>query len=73
MQMVFQSPRDSFDPRKTIGYSIGESLWNQKIAPDRRQEQVRSLLDAACLRRGKTVIPTSSVGDSASGPPSPGP
>lgn len=49
MQMVFQSPRDSFDPRKTIGYSIGESLRNQKFSPARRQEQVRSLLEQCGL------------------------
>lgn len=28
-QMVFQSPLDSFDPKKTLGYSIGESLKNE--------------------------------------------
>jgi len=28
MQMVFQNPLESFDPRKTIGNGIGESLLN---------------------------------------------
>ena len=28
MQMVFQNPVGSFDPRKTLGYGIGESLKN---------------------------------------------
>ena len=29
MQMIFQSPEDSFNPRKTLGWSIGEPLRNQ--------------------------------------------
>ncbi len=28
VQMVFQSPRDSFDPRRTLGDGVGESLRN---------------------------------------------
>jgi ABC-type dipeptide/oligopeptide/nickel transport system ATPase subunit len=28
MQMIFQLPEDSFDPRKTLGWSIGEPLRN---------------------------------------------
>lgn len=28
MQMIFQMPEDSFDPRKTLGWSIGEPLRN---------------------------------------------
>ena len=28
MQMVFQTPTDSFDPRRTLGDGIGESLRN---------------------------------------------
>ena len=28
MQMVWQNPQDSFDPRKTLGWSIGEGMRN---------------------------------------------
>ena len=28
MQMIFQSPEDSFNPRRTLGWSIGEPLRN---------------------------------------------
>lgn len=31
MQMVFQSPVSSFDPRKTVGYGISESLRNNGV------------------------------------------
>ena len=38
MQMVFQTPTDSFDPRCTLGDGIGESLrnngWSRKAAKD---------------------------------------
>ena len=38
MQMVFQTPTDSFDPRHTLGDGIGESLrnngWSRKAAKD---------------------------------------
>lgn len=49
MQMVFQSPRASFDPRKTIGYGIEESLSNQKVPPKERTRQVVSLLEQCGL------------------------
>lgn len=49
MQMVFQSPRASFDPRKTVGQSIGESLMNQKIPPAQRRERVGFLLEQCGL------------------------
>lgn len=32
IQMVFQNPMDSFDPKKTLGYGIGENLRNQKAS-----------------------------------------
>ena len=31
MQMVFQSPAESFDPRRTLGDGIGEGLKNMGI------------------------------------------
>lgn len=46
MQMVFQSPAGSFDPRKTIGYSIGEGMHNRGV---RKTE--RNLRTAALLRQ----------------------
>lgn len=49
MQMVFQSPRASFNPRKTVGQSIGESLMNQKIPPAQRRERVGFLLEQCGL------------------------
>ena len=37
MQMIFQLPEDSFDPRRTLGWSIGEPLrnYNFKNVDDR--------------------------------------
>lgn len=32
MQMVFQTPADSFDPRRTLGDGIGESLRNAGLS-----------------------------------------
>ena len=49
MQMVFQSPRASFNLRKTVGQSIGESLMNQKIPPAQRRERVGFLLEQCGL------------------------
>lgn len=49
MQMVFQSPMGSFDPRKTIGYGIGESLANCGIPKSDRVVQVSSLLEQCGL------------------------
>lgn len=49
MQMVFQSPTGSFDPRKTIGYGIGESLANCGISKADRMVQVFSLLEQCGL------------------------
>ena len=31
MQMIFQNPEESFNPRQTLGWSIGEPLRNHKI------------------------------------------
>ena len=39
MQMVFQTPADSFDPRRTLGDGIGESLSRKKT-----REKVEALL-----------------------------
>lgn len=49
MQMVFQSPAGSFDPRKTIGYSIGESLCNEGVHKSERKDRTAQLLEQCGL------------------------
>jgi oligopeptide/dipeptide ABC transporter ATP-binding protein len=51
VQMVFQDPAGSLDPRFTIGRSIGEALDIHRLARDaaERAERVRSLLDSVGL------------------------
>lgn len=44
MQMVFQTPAESFDPRRTLGDGIGESLRNRGLgARETRRETARLL------------------------------
>ena len=49
MQMVFQSPVGSFDPRKTIGSGIGESLANHGLSRAERGRRVAELLEQCGL------------------------
>lgn len=49
MQMVFQSPMGSFDPRKTIGYSVGESLRNSGMPQAERNRRTAQLLEQCGL------------------------
>lgn len=44
MQMVFQMPGESFDPRCTLGDGIGESLRNMGISKAETRERVEKLL-----------------------------
>ncbi|MBD9221137.1 MAG: ATP-binding cassette domain-containing protein, partial [Clostridiales bacterium] len=44
MQMVFQTPADSFDPRRTLGDGIGESLRNAGLSKKETREKVEALL-----------------------------
>lgn len=44
MQMVFQPPTDSFDPRRTLGDGIGESLRNIGMSRKETREEVERLL-----------------------------
>ena len=44
MQMVFQSPADSFDPRRTLGDGIGESLLNSGMRRAQAKEEIKKLL-----------------------------
>ncbi|HBJ17059.1 MAG TPA: ABC transporter ATP-binding protein [Clostridiales bacterium] len=51
MQMVFQAPADSFDPRRTLGDGIGESLRNAGFSKKETQERVEALLEKCGLPR----------------------
>lgn len=44
MQMVFQTPAESFDPRCTLGDGIGESLRNMGISKKETRNRVEKLL-----------------------------
>ena len=44
MQMVFQTPTDSFDPRRTLGDGIGESLRNLGMGRAETKQEVERLL-----------------------------
>ena len=44
MQMVFQTPTDSFDPRRTLGDGIAESLVNHGTAKKEAMAQAEHLL-----------------------------
>lgn len=49
IQMVFQMPAASFDPRKTLGSGIGESLKNKGMSKTEIQEKVVRLLEQCGL------------------------
>lgn len=49
MQMVFQTPTDSFDPRRTLGDGIGESLRNIGMSRKETREEVERLLGKCSL------------------------
>lgn len=49
MQMVFQSPKDSFDPRKTIGNAISESMGNNGIPKEEQARRTLKLLEQCGL------------------------
>ncbi|MER6526294.1 ATP-binding cassette domain-containing protein [Streptomyces sp. NPDC001508] len=49
LQMIFQDPYASFDPRLTIAESITEPLHLHKTGSDRPQERVAELLDQVGL------------------------
>ncbi len=49
MQMVFQSPMASFDPRKTIGNGICESMVNNGLSKEEQARRLRELLDQCGL------------------------
>lgn len=49
MQMVFQTPAESFDPRRTLGDGIGESLRNAGVSRKETRERVETLLEKCGL------------------------
>ena len=49
MQMVFQMPMESFDPRCTLGDGIGESLRNMGITRAETRKRVENLLERCGL------------------------
>ena len=49
IQMVFQMPMESFDPRCTLGDGIGESLRNMGISRDETRKRVENLLEKCGL------------------------
>lgn len=44
MQMVFQMPMESFDPRRNLGDGIGESLRNMGLSKKETEKKVEELL-----------------------------
>ena len=49
IQMVFQMPMESFDPRCTLGDGIGESLRNMGLSRKETRERVEKLLERGGL------------------------
>ena len=49
IQMVFQDPVSSFDPRRTLGDGIGESLRNNGISRQEAWKQAEQLLEQCGL------------------------
>ena len=49
VQMVFQSPAGSFDPRKTVGYGISESMRNSGMPKAERRRRTEELLEQCGL------------------------
>lgn len=52
MQMVFQTPADSFDPRRTLGDGIGESLRNNGMSKREAKPKTARLLELCGLPAG---------------------
>ena len=44
MQMVFQTPTESFDPRRTLGDGVGESLRNSGMSREETKREAAKLL-----------------------------
>ena len=74
MQMVFQSPADSFDPRRTLGYSIGRACETAGCPKKKRGSKSEDCCISADFPGPRqTGIPTRSAAVSARERPSPVP
>lgn len=51
IQMVFQIPMESFDPRRTLGDGIGESLRNMGISRVETRKRVENLLEKCGMEK----------------------
>ena len=52
MQMIFQDPAASLDPRESVGKAIEESFeLNTKLSPEARKERTMDLLEKVGLKR----------------------
>ncbi len=51
VQMVFQTPQESFDPHHTLGYSMAERLQNQGMEEKERKQRVAQMLEQCGLDR----------------------
>jgi peptide/nickel transport system ATP-binding protein len=50
VQMVFQDPYGSLDPRRSVGWIVAEPLWAQSLNRTRRQAAVAEVLGSVGLR-----------------------
>jgi peptide/nickel transport system ATP-binding protein len=50
LQMVFQDPYGSLDPRRTVGWIVAEPLWTQSLDRARRAAAVAEVLGSVGLR-----------------------
>jgi len=49
LQIIFQDPYTSLNPRMTVGQMLGEPLGLHRLAPGRRRERIAELLDLVGL------------------------
>ena len=51
MQMVFQTPTESFDPRQTLGAGVAESLINHGMKRKEAMKEAENLLELCGLKK----------------------
>lgn len=51
MQMVFQTPTESFDPRQTLGSGVSESLINHGMKKKEAMKEAENLLELCGLKK----------------------
>ena len=65
MQMVFQTPTESFDPRQTLGDGVAESLINHGMKRKEAIKEAENLLELCGLKKNlQSDIRMKSVEDS---------